>query len=217
MQAWLEHSSRLSLTTRITSGVVNTVSVAFFGLIGVAALARDDIEDTSSARISRNIAGATFLGISAGYVYGAITDFAWKSTAEERLASWRQFGGNIDARTLARFEGELAAEAALARKAQLYSLGSSIGLAATGGLLLALVPATDLSGGDRTFSYVVGGGLFVIGAAGILVSLLTEPHQVRAYRLYREGKEPAPYDVAQLRVAPVLGARDAGLMLSGRF
>lgn len=223
MHAWLKYMSHAGLVSRVLDGVGNGVLTSIYAVTGVAVLGAS--ADTSRQRTARNTVAAGLLGVSAGYLYAALTNMS-PTTDELRFDRWKLAAGNIDALTLARFESELETEARLATWFQLRSAGTMIGLGTAGALLLAFTPASDFEGGDRTFSYVMSGVMFAGGAFAAIFTLLSEPLNVRAYRLYSEGKDPdeddkparaREKDRKQFNVDPMVSAREAGLILTGRF
>lgn len=223
MHAWLKHMSSAGLTSRLVDGIGTGVLGAIYGVAGAVVLGASS--ETQSARAGRNLVAASLLGVGAGYFYAALTNMS-PTTDELRFERWRLAAGNIDEVTLARFESELATEARLASWFQLRSAGTSIGAGTVGALLIAFSAASDLDRGDRTVLYVIGGMMFGAGALTAVLTLLVEPPNVRAYRLYSEGKDPdgddkparaRKQDQKKINVDPVVSTREAGLMISGRF
>jgi hypothetical protein len=91
-----------------------------------------------------------------------------------RLERWRRasVGGLPDATVVARFEGELAAEADSARAQRIASGVSNIGIALGGATLIAFGASHALQGHAQTAAYLFGGTMLGIGTLESLSLLL---------------------------------------------
>jgi hypothetical protein len=126
-------------------------------------------------------AGASLVAIA---LYRILTH----SPGEERLARWSalRHGGKLDVFEFARFEGELAAEAQLARFNRSLSAVGSFGLLAAGGGLIAL-GASDELGDDGSDAYILGSVLAGVGAIQAVALFWQKTPAERAWKHYQEG------------------------------
>src|SRR5262249_41843802 len=139
------------------NGVLNVL--VFSGAGAFLLLNRGD--SASHIAASDVVAGVAF-GLCATQLYLAIAECAWPSTHEERFRSWRALT-HIDQVTLARFEGELAAQAGLARSRRRVAVAADVGLIATGGALLALALTSDLDRRTQETIGLSGGAALLLG------------------------------------------------------
>ena len=190
------------------------VSATGFGLFGAAAIAAVGNEDRGVNGAVTFLSGVT-LGVSAGYLYLAIARIGFISTDEERHRRW-QASTTRNELMIARFESELEAEAKLARTARFMSAGSSLGVAAVGGVTLAVAATQRLTDGGRTGLNVFGGAMLAVGLWGVVSDLVFESAVERAHRLYRAGQGPEPSQ-RKPKVTPEIAPYGAGLAVSARF
>lgn len=206
MEQWLAELSRMGAASNTRAGLFGLlVAGAGFGAGTMVALDRD-----APNSVERGLVAGLFFGAGAASLAGAIHSFAYARTSDEqRYARWRLLP-YVDAVTLARFEGELAAEAAVGRQRRLAAGAGYIGLAAGGALVLGITPLSRMHGDAANVAYIVGAVDVVIGVWFAITNLAGESPNEAVYRQYQEGKSP---ERAAMRFAitPVL-ARDAAGM-----
>jgi hypothetical protein len=165
-------------------------------------------EDDSSALA----AGGFALSIGGMSLALAVHALFARSTDDLRLERWRvlRAKGLIDDRALARFEGELAAEAQVTRWTRTVTGVAYIGVAASGAAMIALAAAGKVPSGLRDFAYIEGGFLVALGVWQSTANLAGTWRTEDIVRRYLDG-EAAP----SLSLAP--HPTGAQLRLSARF
>jgi hypothetical protein len=212
MGAWLANLSQIESIGRITGGIWDLVLGGAEIGIGVAVAFPSA---ASSRGPERAALSALFIGLGAGMFAGAIVTLARPQIDAERYARWQTLR-TLDALTLARFEGELAAGAASAHQRRIYGSMASFGLALGGAAVLSLTPLTRLKDGAAELAYALGAAYAVVGVVEGILSLVFESPRERAYRLYRLGQGPeAAHNT--VRVAPFYAALGGGLALRAAF
>jgi hypothetical protein len=169
----------------------------------------------ASLRYERPSLTAILLGVGGGTIAGGLGLLWHGSSDEERYARWHAYA-HIDELILARFEGELAADAASSREQRTLDGIYYSGIAAGGALTIVLTPLAKYEGRARGLSYAVGGIGLAIGLWQALVKFLIESPNERAYRLYEAGETP-DHASNDLHLTPALAANGGGLSLTGTF
>jgi|GEM_PF-1779839 len=159
--------------------------------------------------------GLAAVATSGVFMAAGIVQLAIKSTAEKRLERWNASkGSGLTLRELARFEGELRDYGPSAQRARLTERWTSFAMALTGGLILGLTPAADLSRDGRTIGYA-GGGIF-LGVGLFDFGMSFRKNAVPDYwEQYLAGRRPP----AQMRwsASPAVGRQFAGANIAARF
>src|SRR5262249_49809670 len=111
------------------------------------------------------------------------------TTDQERLARWRKERAVAppDAIALARYEGELSAEAAIARQIRTLNGVAFIGTASAGAGVLALAITEQFTGSARTTAWFWGGALVVTGVWQAIANLAGQSRSERVWNAYRTG------------------------------
>ena len=138
----------------------------------------------------------------------------------ERLARFRRqrADGTLDARALARYEGELRDAASSARLWRLAYGWGSLGVAAAGQSLIGLTAAADVAEHDdsRVWGYVFGSMFLVAGTFGAYVSFAGSSPTERLWKRYKVATQQEPLFDAELLLAP-WGSHGFVLGSTGRF
>jgi hypothetical protein len=210
--AWLANLSQIESIGRITGGIWDLVLGGTEIGLGVAVA----FPSASSSRGPERAAlSALFIGLGAGTFAGALVTLARPEVDAERYARWQTLGA-VDAVTLARFEGELAAVAESAHQRRISGSIASFGLALGGAAVLGLTPFTRFKDGAAELAYSLGAAYVVIGAVEGIAALVFESPRERAYRLYRSGQGPEAAHNG-VRVAPFFAALGGGVALRAGF
>ena len=167
----------------------------------------------------RAILGSVGVGLGLTSMITGIYQMLVPGFAHERYRRWRSaLAGGLTARELGRFEGELRAEAEVARFLRTVEAVSGFANAAAGlGVILAtaLAPLDTLG---QIQGYSMGGGLALLGLIGAFGALLGESQAETDWRLYRAGEMPAPdRGGLDLHVTPTAGADAVGVSVGGSF
>jgi hypothetical protein len=212
MNEWLAELSRQGAHSHIGGGLFGLL----LGGVSIAGGMFVAFERDASNDLARGVSGGILIGVGTIYVTSAIYSFTAPPTTDElRYARWHALR-SVDDPTLARFEGELAAEAAVGRQLRLRSGVESIGLAAGGAVLLTVTPLSRMHGDAAGVAYVVGAFDVAVGTLTAILSLAGESPNETAYRLYQEGKSPE-HASNKLAVTPVLARTGAGIGIAGTF
>ena len=123
--------------------------------------------------------------------------------------------GTITSAEVARFEGELRLSSIASKRMRLRERWMDVGMIAGGALLLGLTPATNLSDGAKTDSYVVGGVIAGVGVLGFGLSFIKSDGE-KAWESYSRG-DPPPVGKRRWRASPQAGRGYAGVHLEGTF
>jgi hypothetical protein len=214
--ARVEHMDAWLATLAGSGARVRAIGVLYFAVGGVSAAVGLWLgsDDASEGREERVVALAILESLAAIELTKSVYQLAFADRRESlRYERWRALPA-VDALTLARFEGELQAEAAIDRQYRIESGFGNIGLAAGGVALLAITPFTH-AGRDAAATYVIGGINVVLGVWGAIANLAGESTGERAWRSYREGKLPEQAAATRFGVFPMLARRSAGVVLAG--
>jgi hypothetical protein len=209
LDKWLDHLSGTARRNRITSGATTLVLSGLILGTGIPAFLRSDPAD----ELTR---GAGFVAVAGSGVLMAagIVQLAVKSPSESTLERWgAATEGELTLRELARFEGELRQYSESTRRAVRVLRWTYLGLALTGGLILGLTPAADLSTDGATTGYVTGGAMLGVGLLGFGLTF-ARPSRVDYWEAYRQGKSPKP---TRWSASPRAGRHVAGLAITGLF
>lgn len=185
-------------TIRTWGGVASiTLGAALIAGGVVIAVSEDDWGDDGRAAVSGIAwaAGASLISIG---IYRLLTH----TPAEERLDRWLVLRSEkrLDVFEFARFEGELASEAATSEFTRRLSAFGSFGLIAGGGGLIGLAASSELHGDSKTGAYVMGGVLIGVGAIQLGALLLRPMPAERAWQHYAEGGGGLSLNLAPLRL-----------------
>jgi hypothetical protein len=168
----------------------------------------------------RTALSATMLTLGGLLFASGVRDVAGLTTTDqERLSRWhkeRALAGP-DAITLARYEGELRAEAAIARQIRTLDGVAFIGTASAGAGVLALAITAQFTGSARTAAWFWGGALFVTGVWQAIASLAGESRSERVWNAYRTGARDPGAAIAHITLTPAVARGAFALRLSGRF
>jgi len=167
----------------------------------------DANEDDSSV-----VVGVVALTIGGVLLASAVHGWFARSTDELRLERWRtvRAKGLIDDRALARFEGELAAEAEFARWTRTLTGVSYIGMAAGGAAVIGLAATDQVPHGSSGLAYLEGGLLVAVGIWQSIANLTGTSRTEDIVRRYRDRE-------AASRVSLEPHATGAQLRLRARF
>jgi hypothetical protein len=206
----LQELSEAGATDATWGAIANVVFGSAWAALGAWVLIahNDADEDPSSIEVG-TVTLATGGSLLAAGLYGLGVP---PTTDRRRLERWNTLRGQgtLDAIELARFEGELAAEADAARRSRVVSGVSHIGAATGGAAVIALAAAGQVAEGSRWFAYVMGGSMVAVGVGQALADLCGSSATEDIWQRYR----------SSLRNASVsFGASPNGaqLHLSGRF
>ncbi|HKU41643.1 MAG TPA: hypothetical protein VJR89_25975 [Polyangiales bacterium] len=185
LEASLVEVASADRTIRTWGGVASVVLGAALIAGGVVVAVGDDgWGDDGRAAVSGIswAAGASLISVG---IYRWLTP----SPAEERLERWTalRYEKRLDIFEFARFEGELASEAATAKFARRFSAFGSLGLIAGGAGMIAFAASSELEGDSETGGYVMGGVLAGVGVIQLLALLLRDSPAERAWQHYAEG------------------------------
>jgi hypothetical protein len=167
----------------------------------------DSDEDASSVA-----AGSLAIAMGGAWLALAVRGWFARSTDQLRLERWRALRarGLIDDRALARFEGELAAEAEVARWIRTGTGVAYIGVAAAGAGMIGLAAADQVPSASSGLAYFEGGLLVALGLWQSIANLAGSSYTEDIVRRYRESETAA-------RVSLEPHATGAQLRLRARF
>ena len=217
MQHALEQLAAGNDPVKVRSTIIDLLAGG--GLLGYGAwvaLAGDSLGDsghrTALSGFSMMLGGLLF----AEGVRGVV---GFDTTDEQRLSRFarERAAGALDALALARFEGELRAEAALAAQIRVMNGVAFVGTASAGAALLAFALSSQLHDGARTAAYFWGGALVATGVWQAISNLCGESDSERAWRQYQQGEPAHAAARARLRLGADLGPGAAALSIAGRF
>ena len=190
---------------------------ALMGFGTYFAFSRESQEGNGSSRgfaVALSVLAGSSLFARGVYSLGGVS-----TESEARLLRFNQkrTQGALNEVELARFEGQLELEAALARSKRRWSAVSSIGGAAAGAGLIVLGATSRLRGPAREVMYYEGGGLFAVETALAIYELSRESLGEREWRAYQADQAPPRAASLRLQLAPVLAPHVAALSLVGQF
>ena len=142
------------------------------------------------------------------------------TTDQDRFARFQgdRRAGRLSDVAIAQYEGELYADACLARKQRIATAWMNIGAAAGGAVLVGFAAGSELRGDARGLSYVEGAALILAGTWVGISSATTESNNEREWRRYRSGQPLGNRDSSSgLALRPALGPHMAALGISGAF
>ena len=157
------------------------------GLIaGGILIAADD--DGWGGRGRAAVSGAAWAA-GASMIVAGLYRLLTQTPAEDRLERWAELrrSGKLDVFEFARFEGELAVEAELARFNRRLAAYGSFGLVGAGGGLIALGASSELDDDASSDAYVLGSVLAGVGLVQSIALLMIDTPAERAFRHYKEG------------------------------
>ena len=126
----------------------------------------------------------------------------------------RSTQSKLTLRELGRFEGEFRNTSDAAHRELTMARWTSFGMALTGGLILGLTPAANLSTDAATIGYVTGGVALGVGVLGFAFSFrgtVEEEH----WNAYLRGQGP-PKSV-KWSASPAVGRKFVGAQVVGQF
>lgn len=167
----------------------------------------------------RGVLGGASLGLGLSVLAMGIYELTTTSFAHGRRQRWRRaLARGLDARELGRFEGELRAEAELARFLRLVSVASGFVNAGAGLVTILATALAPLDGLGQLGGYTIGGTLALLGLIGALGSLLGESQAETEWRLYSSGHDPEEAaSGVDLSIVPTVSPEGGGLELRGTF
>jgi hypothetical protein len=211
MNEWLATLSRLDRRSQRTAAAFTLAAGAVGAAVGVW-FASD--REPSHDSVDRGAAIALVELAAAIELTSGVYQLTWaQSRGELRYARWRALP-SVDALTLAHFEGELEAEAAIGRQYRLEAAVGGVGLALGGAGLLALTPF--FGGVVSILAYALGGAQVAVGVWRAITQFTGESGAERALRLYREGRSPE-HMTAEITVVPWLARGAVGLRIASRL
>jgi len=212
LDLWLDYAADAARRERLNSGANQLVGSAILLGIGIWAYVHTNPTNELVKGIGLSAVGASGVFLSVG-----IFRLAKKSTAELRFESWRQARGpSLTLRELGRYEGELRAFSREAELALKLSRWSNFALMLTGGLILGLTPAADLTRDGRTIGYVVGGVSAGLGLLGFGLSFIGSA-KADYWKLYENGQAPPTGGGRRWGATPSVGRNYVGARLFGSF
>lgn len=224
-QAVEARSARLEATlveladhTRISAGSAIVTSLVGGTLLGFGVYVGIDGAGMGDGG-GRALTSAFLLAFGGSYLASGIHAFDRQSTDELRLARFRseRSGHAWDRIALSRFEGELAAEAAIARYVRVLGAVQSIGVAAGGAGGVAIAIAVDeLENRARVLAGVLGGAYLVLGTWQAILGLSGESEYERIVHAY-QARDTQAAPSAQVRLVPAITADAVGAGVAGTF
>jgi hypothetical protein len=142
------------------------------------------------------------------------------TVARSRVARFRRdraTAGQASDVVLARYEGELSADAARARIDRRMNQWLAAGTAVSGAGLIIVGTASPLRGDARVITYLEGGGLLIAGAVESVLLSTTQSATEGEWNRYRLGAEPAARSALHFKLSPVVSRQTAALYLTGSF
>lgn len=125
--------------------------------------------------------------------------------------------GPLDAEALARFEGELAAEAQLAHVQRIGGGVSAFALAAAGGTLIAFGATSKLEGSAESAAFIAGGTFLGLGLLqGAAALFIPSPHE-RVWQNYEGMRMADASSLVRISLAPAVGPKTLAFRLVGQF
>jgi hypothetical protein len=210
MSAWLAELSRRGESSHLSAGGFQLLLAG----MGLAAGAIFAFNPQYANTVDRGFDATIIFVLGAGTLASAIYTLSSSPTTDQlRYARWRALP-SVDAVTLARFEGELAAEAAVGRQVRIMSGVSSIGIAAGGAAIVGITPLSRMQGDAVAVAYVFGATYALLGLWGAIASLTGESPHEHAYHAYEAGKSP---ESAKVAFSPVLARGGGGMQLGMTF
>lgn len=168
----------------------------------------------------RTALSATMLMLG-GLVFasGLRTTIGITTTDQERFARWQRERALAvpDQLAIARYEGELRAEAAIARQIRMLNGVAFIGTAAAGLGVFALAITAQFQGDARTAAWFWGTALLGTGTWQGISNLTSESKSERVWNAYHGGVEDPGKALASIRVSPAIERRGLGLRVAARF
>jgi hypothetical protein len=169
---------------------------------------------------NRTALGATMLMLG-GLVFasGVRSVIGFDTTDGERFERWqRERALRVpDQLAIARYEGELRAEAAIARQIRIMNGAAFIGTAAAGLGIFALAITAQFQGDARTAAWFWGAALLGTGTWQAISNLTSESKSERVWNAYHGGVEDPGVAIARVRVTPAVERRGLGLRVAARF
>lgn len=203
---------------RIGTGLLEALLGATNAGLGAWFLFDDGLFGSVEARATF---GALSLVIGLSTMITGVYRMITPGYAYQRHARWRAaIAGGLTERELGRFEGELRAEAEVARFLRtLETVNGFANVVAGLGMVLATALA-PLDTMEQIQGYTLGSGLAVVGLIGALAALFSESQAETAWRLYRAGEGPesaSRRETVDLRITPSVGADHLGVQIGGTF
>ncbi len=208
--AWLDAAARNARQTRRFVGVNEVIGSSAGMGVGIWAF----IESDRGTELNKGL-GLALVAVSGVTLGLGIFQLARQSDAEKRLERWRKAEvAGVTPQELARFEGELRSQSAGQERALLMLRWMNLGIGLTGGLILGLTPAANLSSEAATVSYVIGGTTAGLGFFGFVMSFL-RPAPIDYWSTYQQGSSSA--GGRRWSAVPAVGRRFVGAQVVGRF
>ncbi|MGB8332181.1 MAG: hypothetical protein WCE62_18805 [Polyangiales bacterium] len=210
LDEWLEYAASASRFQRLTQGSTMLVAGTIVMGIGIPLY----LLRNPGTELDKGL-GLAAIAVSGACMGLGIVKLASKSAVERQLERWQAAkDAGLTPRELARFEGELRNYGELARRSVLVERWTSFAMALTGGLMIGLTPAADLSRDGATIGYA-GGGIF-LGAGLLEFGRSFRKRAVPDYwETYLSGKRPPPS--LKWSASPAVGHQFAGANVAARF
>ncbi|HEY8429746.1 MAG TPA: hypothetical protein VIL20_15285 [Sandaracinaceae bacterium] len=188
LEAWLEALAAHDARDALLSGTLGLVA----GALGAAAgtwVWSDDLFGT--APFGRPMVGSLLLAAGGMSLGLGVYSLAATPRSVSRLARYRRAAeAGMTPEALAAFEGELRAEAEVARTERWVSLAVGTGIALAGATIGILSASLDgLQELDRLYGVLVGGAYGVIGIVFAVASLFDSPAETALHE-YEAGRSP---------------------------
>lgn len=141
------------------------------------------------------------------------------TTDQERFARWQRERalGMPDQLTIARYEGELRAEAAIARQIRIMNGVAFIGTGAAGLGVLALAVTAQFQHDARTAAWFWGAALLGTGTWQAIQNLTGESKSERVWNAYHGGVQNPGAALASMKFTPALEKRGLGVRVAAKF
>lgn len=213
----LEELSRIGSLTQSVGSIAGIVVGGLTVAYGVSvAVAGDELGQTSGRAALSGLALSGGAVVIARGIHALVAVDNRDQQRFQRLQAL-EAEGRADAATLARFEGEFAAEADSARAARIAAGFSSLAVAAGGGALIAFGASPELQGNAQSAAFVFGGSLLGLGLLQSVASfLVASPHE-RAWDRYRGMRGAADSSLIRVGVVPILGPKAVALGVHASF
>jgi hypothetical protein len=217
MQRGLQALSRSGDAALTWSAVISLIAGG--GLIGYGTWVAVD-GDSLGQSGHRTALSATMLMLG-GLVFAnglrAIVGIA--TPDEERFARFQAESarGAIDAIAIARYEGELRAEAEIARQIRELNGVAFIGTASAGAGVLVLAATSQFKGDARTAAWFWGGALVASGVWQAIANLTGASASERVWRAYQSGARDPGAAIARVTLAPLATRNALALQVSLPF
>jgi len=216
MRLTLDHAADQN-SSHVLGGTIYTLLGG--ALVGLGAgFALEDKAKTDGS-LARGVAVVGSVALGSYYLADGIHLIASGPTPE--VLRWRRFqaaqqANAVDEVMLARFEGELSAEAEAAANRRRARGWVGVGLAAGGAGLVTLAATSHLKDEARHFSYAEGSVWLIAGTLESIWAFASTSSAEKNWNAYRDGMVP-PAQSARFSIAPVVGPSSAFISATAAF